>query len=193
MARKHVRTDGSGRTTSQLAAVAEKAARALDMRRRGMSLTAIAKELGYRDHAGARYAVNTGLRSLTRAPAERYVRHELRRCELEFERLDAIFAGLVARTAKAGQSDDGTARKGKRDGAFDGNTWAADTALKVSVARLKWAEHRSRLLGLIKPPEVSVAAGALVIQVTPEVAGAFAPPEHEPPQLPAGPTDGVSH
>jgi hypothetical protein len=186
MGNRGTRKCGDVRSVAKVLEDATRSGRALELKKRGFTFAAIAVELGYAGKQGAAFAVksavNRELLTRVRLPARRLIQHELRRCELEFERLDAILAGLVAKKTT----------KGTAIGAFDGHTPTAEAALKVSAERRKWAEHRARLLGIVKPADVNVAAGALVIQVTSEVAAAFDAPA-EAPQLPPASLNGSAH
>lgn len=181
---------GDKRSPAKVMADNAKAGRAVELKNRGWTYDQIAKELGWAGRQGAGRAVKSALArhfaATVGAPSERYVRRELRRCEEEFARLDEILKG-VAKDAKAiAVGEDGIKFEG---GAFDGNIEAAEVALKVSAERRKWAEHRAKLLGLLKNTEP--VKPPLVINVTAEVAQAFAPPLEEVRALPQG--DGAAH
>jgi predicted DNA-binding transcriptional regulator AlpA len=78
----------------------------------------------------------------------------------ELARLDRMLAGVYPK-------------------AVSGNEKAIETVLKIMV-------RRSRYLGLDAPTSVAVTSSAVTINVTPEVARAFAPPEEDVPMLADG-------
>ena len=77
----HART--GGRNTAAKIAVKDRQAKALELRRSGMSYPAIAAELGYRHPTGALHAVEAALRRAIQEPAA-----EVR--QLEVDRLDRL-------------------------------------------------------------------------------------------------------
>lgn len=71
----------------------ERMAKALELRRQGMGLADIAKELGFKDASGVYYAIQRALKKIIQEPAEA-VR------KLELERLDKMLLGLWPQATK---------------------------------------------------------------------------------------------
>ena len=112
--------------TAAKAAIAERRAKAIELRRAGVDWTTIAKELGYSSKASACKDVRRAMEESLKLMSERA---EIRRVE-EVARLDRLQQGLWAR-------------------AVGGDPRAADTVLRI-------IDRRIRLLGLDAPTEVKV-------------------------------------
>lgn len=78
---------GESATSPRRLTANERQAKALALRKSGLTYEAIAEQLGYSSREGARKAIETALRNTIQEPAD-----ELRR--LECERLDAMLAAL---------------------------------------------------------------------------------------------------
>jgi hypothetical protein len=78
---------GESKASAKRIAAAERAARAIELRKAGVGFAAIARQLGYAGPSGAYGAVMTALRAVTRAPARELV-------DLELARLDELLLGL---------------------------------------------------------------------------------------------------
>lgn len=65
--------------------------RALELRVAGKSLPEIAKELGYKDHSGARAAISAGLKKTIQEPADELRQIEAARLDVA---IDAIWEGV---------------------------------------------------------------------------------------------------
>ncbi len=79
--------NGEHKASAKRIAAAERAARAIDLRKSGLGFAAIARQLGYAGPSGAYQAITTALRAVTRAPARELV-------DLELARLDELLFGL---------------------------------------------------------------------------------------------------
>lgn len=126
------RNKGGGATTARRLAAADRQAAALRLRGRGLSYDAIAKELGYAHHSGAREAVMTGLQAITREPAEALL-------ALETDRLDQLLGRWLPVALDPGQD-----------------------AVRATELVLKIQERRARLMGLDAPGRQAVAVLAEV-------------------------------
>ena len=118
--------------------VAERQAKALALRKRGLSFEAIAAELDFASRSGAYEAVKAGLDKTLREPAE-----ELR--QLELARLDVMLEGIYKNVAY-------------------GNRDAISTALRISErrSRLLGLDRRGTPLS-VELPKLEKAADALPV------------------------------
>lgn len=123
-------------------AALQRQAEACRLRMRGLSYGAIAKELGYADASGARFAVQRALQVTVQEPAD-----EVR--TLELERLDSMFR----LTLQVAEDMHPTVSAGK---VLD----VPDHTLRLAAVDrlLRIQERRARLLGLDAPQRVSVDA-----------------------------------
>lgn len=129
-------TGSQGRGESPLSperveAAAGRHLQALEMRRAGASYDAIAEQLGYAGHEGARKAVSAALKRTLEEPAA-----EVR--ALEVERLDRLWAKWYPLACGDASAD-------------------LETAAKASELCLKLARRRADLLGLDSPRKVEAA------------------------------------
>ncbi len=125
-------------TTSKAIKTAERAKKALKLRREGRTLEEIAEECGYADKSGAFRAIK---RELTAIPVEDA--EELRK--LELMRLDYLESVCHKRLAEKGKHDP---------------LWAVDRLIAIS-------ESRRKLMGLDTPVEVAQMNNVVVIREIP--------------------------
>ena len=120
----------------------EKQRRALELRSAGLSYAIIARELGYRNHTSAMYAVNTALAKTLAEPADHYRK-------LTLERLTVVlrtFWGDMVASHERGAT--------------------LDSRAKAGAMVLKTLDSVSKLLGLEVPiPITGPGGGPLQIRV----------------------------
>lgn len=164
------------RTPKQRADNAVRERQCFELARRGLTVEEIRAEMGYAGRQSVHDVLRRAIRAHVGPSAKNHLRRELRRIDLKILQLDAIFAGLTKELEVTVTGDEQIELRG---GAFAGNVEAADSAMKCIAEQRKWAEHRCRLLNLLKPGDVNVAAGAMVLHVGPMAAKALgaAPPE----------------
>jgi|SRR5579862_757575 len=176
------------RTPKQRAEASERERMCFELALRGLSIEQIRAEMGYACRQAVYQLLERARRAHVGPAAKSHLKRELRRVDLKLLQLDAIFAGLTRELEVTATGEDSIEVRG---GAFVGNVEAAEAAMKCIAEQRKWAEHRCRLLGILKPAEVNVAAGAMVLHVGPMAAKAIGVA----PSAPALPetTDGATH
>lgn len=119
---------------------AQRDAEALELRKRGLSYSEIARALGYANEGGAHKAVQRGLQAIVAEPAQ-----DVR--ELELARLDVLWK----RALKALERHHVTVSNGRV--VYLGDTPIEDDtqALQAIDRLLKIQERRARLIGLDAP------------------------------------------
>lgn len=153
-------TRGPDGTYTRSSETAERDAYACTLRERGLSYRAIAEQMGYHNHSGARFAVERALKAIVQEPAE-----DLR--TLELARLDRMWQACVKvletthYTVSEGRlvwiGPEGEARPLEDDGPV---LAAIDRMLKIQ-------DRRAKLLGLDAP--VKVNANLTAAPPVPEV------------------------
>lgn len=177
------------RTPKQRADNAVRERQCFELARRGLTVEEIRAEMGYAGRQSVHDVLRRAIRAHVGPAAKNHLRRELRRIDLKILQLDAIFAGLT-KALEVTVTEDAVELRG---GAFAGNVEAAEAAMKCIAEQRKWAEHRCRLLNLIKPGDVNVAAGAMILHLGPMAAQALEAPDDVMPDDERAPTDGSTH